>query len=272
MSIPVLPLNDGVTIPQVGLGVWQVKDEDQFTAAFEQAVLSGYRHFDTAQIYENEQMIGNAIANSSIPREEFFITTKIWVNNFTKGRARRSFEESVKKLQTEYVDLLLLHFPVTGLRKNAWSVLEELQAEGKARAIGVSNYTIKHLEGMKKYAKVMPAVNQVELHVFLQQPELLEYCRNEGIVVEAYSPLAHARKQDDPVLAQIAEKHGKSYAQVMLRWCIEQGLVVLPKSVTPSRIEENSQLFDFALGADDLHQLKALDQDLRTCWNPTRVP
>lgn len=271
MDVSSIPLGNG-SIPQVGLGLWQVKDTAQFNEAFTTAIQAGYRHFDTAQIYGNEAMLGDAIKNSGVAREELFITTKIWLDNFPKGRLRRSFKTSLERLQTEYVDLLLLHFPVSLLRKGAWKALEDLRGEGKVKNIGVSNYAIKHLEEMKHYADVLPAVNQVELHVFLQQPELLEYCRNEGIVVEAYSPLAHARNNDNETIKAIAEKHGKSYAQIMLRWCIEQGLVVLPKSVTPSRITENIQLFDFALDADDIQGLESLDENLRTCWNPTRVP
>lgn len=272
MPIPTIKLNDGHSIPQIALGLWKVTDEAEFNTMFDAAVAAGYRHFDTAQAYNNEQFVGSAIKRHGLKRDELFITTKIAVEHFAFGRLQSTFEESLRNLQTEYVDLLLLHFPVPVLRKKAWAGLEEIQSRGAARSIGVSNYTIKHLEQLKDYAKITPAVNQVELHVFLQQPELLEYCREQGIVVEAYSPLAHAQANDDPVIRRIAEKHGKSYAQIMLRWCLQQNLVILPKSKTPSRIRENIDVFDFELDTDDLAQLQALDRDLRTCWSPVHVP
>ncbi len=267
-----LDLKNHQKIPQIGLGLWQVKDEAEFKAAFTSAIAAGYRHFDTAQIYGNEPMLGRAWKSSNLKREDLFITTKISVENFGSKRTIKSFDKSLENLQTEYVDLLLLHFPVSLLRKSSWLALEQIQKLGKARSIGVSNYTIRHLEELKKYANIIPAVNQVELHVFLQQPELIDYCRDNGIVVEAYSPLAHAKDMDEAIISDIANKHGKTYAQIMLRWCIERGLVVLPKSVTPSRINENIDIFDFALDDDDMQKLTSLDRDMRTCWNPTLVP
>ena len=272
MSIPSVDLADGHAIPQVGLGFWKVKDEVEFTVSFEAGVKAGYRHFDSAQAYDNEQFLGNAWKASGLKREDIFLTTKIAVSNFGHKKALRSFKDSLKNLQTEYVDLLLLHFPVTLLRKGAWKALEEIQAAGGARSIGVSNYTIRHLEEMEQYASVMPAVNQVELHVFLQQPELLEYCRDHNIAVEAYSPLAHAKAMDNETIRDIAKKHGKSYAQIMLRWCVEQDLIILPKSVTPKRVQENIDIFDFKLDKEDLKMLQQQDQDMRTCWSPVHVP
>lgn len=270
--IPDLQLSDGRTIPQVGLGLWKVT-EQEFNASFDAAVANGYRHFDTAQVYGNEQFLGAAWKRHELQREELSITTKIRVENITVGRAKPSLESSLERLQTEYVDLLLLHFPVTLMRKKAWKDLEALKAAGKAKSIGVSNYTIKHLEEMKEYASEMPVVNQVELHVFLQQPALVDYCRQHNIILEAYSPLAHARAgAEEPVLQEIASKHGKTFAQIMLRWCVQSGFAVLPKSVTPSRVKENAEIFDFELDDEDLEKLKGLDRDLRTCWDPTHVP
>ncbi len=268
----VIKLNDGYEIPQVGLGLWQIKDEVQFDEAFRVAWEAGYRHFDSAQVYGNEQMLGNAIRKMGINREKLFVTTKIAVQQIALGRAKGSLSKSFERLQLDYIDLVLLHFPALVGRKKAWQALEESKAEGKVRSIGVSNYTIRHLEEMKKYARVMPAVNQVELHVFLQQPELLEYCEREGIVVEAYSPLAHAKDMDEQVIERVATKHGVSYAQVMLRWCLQKGLVVLPKSVTPERIRENIDIFGFELDASDMQELAKLNRNLRTCWDPTHVP
>jgi diketogulonate reductase-like aldo/keto reductase len=272
MSTPTITLHDGKTIPQVALGLWKVTDETEFNTMFDAAVAAGYRHFDTAQVYNNEQFLGAAIKRHGLKREDLFITTKIAVQNFGYKRTKESFAQSLNNLQMDYVDLLLLHFPVTLLRKKSWPALEEIQATGKAKCIGVSNYTVKHLEQMKEYANVMPAVNQVELHIFLQQPELLQYCRDNNITVEAYSPLAHAQANDNPVIQQIADKHGKSYAQIMLRWCIQQDLVILPKSKTPSRLQENLNIFDFELDDQDMAQLKQQDQDMRTCWSPVHVP
>lgn len=272
MNVPAIKLGDGNSIPQVGLGLWQSKDHSQFDIAFDAGIAAGYRHFDSAQAYENEQYLGEAWKRSGLKREELFLTTKIAVQHFGHRRARSSFEESLKKLQTDYVDLLLLHFPVTILRKKSWQAVEEIQAAGGAKTIGVSNYMIRHLEEMKDYAKVLPVVNQVELHVFLQQPELVKYCRDNGIQIEAYSPLAHGKAMDNEVVSSIARKHRKSYAQIMLRWLLEQDFVVIPKSVTPSRIQENIDIFDFQLDKDDLAALAEQDQDLRTCWSPVHVP
>jgi diketogulonate reductase-like aldo/keto reductase len=272
MSTPTLTLNDQQTIPQVALGLWKVTDQAEFDTMFEAAIEAGYRHFDCAQAYNNEQYLGDAIKRLGLDRSELFITTKIDVRHFTPNKLRESFAESLEKLQTDYVDLLLLHFPVTILRKKAWLELEKIYKDGQAKSIGVSNYTVRHLEQLTEYATVTPAVNQVELHVFLQQPELLEYCRSKGITVEAYSPLAHARSNDSEVIQKIADKHGKSYAQIMLRWCLQQDLVILPKSKTPSRIKENINVFDFELDANDMAELKKQDRDLRTCWSPVHVP
>lgn len=267
-----MQLPGGRTIPQVGLGLWKVKDEATFKTAFTAAIEAGYRHFDTAQVYGNEEYLGSTWNQQGLRREDIFITTKIRVENITIGHTAKSFQKSLEHLQTDYVDLLLLHFPVTIGRKKAWQELERIHATGAARNIGVSNYTIKHLEEMKKYGTIMPAVNQVELHVFLQQPELITYCRDNGIVIEAYSPLAHGKYMHDPVVQAIADRHGKTYAQVLLRWGIETGLVLLPKSVSPERIRENIDVYDFELYLNDLQNLAKLDRGLRTCWDPTHVP
>ena len=272
MPVPDIKLNDGHTIPQIGFGLWQVKDENEFDMAFNTALKTGYRHFDSAQSYGNEHMLGEAWNKSKFKREELFLTTKINVKNFGHDRVISSVEESLEKVQSEYFDLILLHFPVTVFRKKAWQALEEIQAKGSARSIGVSNYTIRHLEEMESYSKIVPAINQVELHVFLQQPELIKYCQDRGIVVEAYSPIAHAKVMDDPTIQAIAEKYGKTYTQIMLRWLLQQDLVILPKSVTPSRIQENFELFDFKLDESDMRELTGLDRDLRTCWSPVHVP
>jgi diketogulonate reductase-like aldo/keto reductase len=269
MSIPEMKLNNGRTMPQIALGLWKNKDREECIDSVKSALEAGYTHFDTAQVYGNEAYLAEGLQAAGVKREHVFITTKIAVQNF--ARVHGSFKKSLKNLQTDYVDLLLLHFPVTLLRGHAWKVLEEIQAEGGARSIGVSNYTVRHLEELLGNSNIVPAVNQVELHVYLQQPELLEYCAKHGIVVEAYSPLAHGHDMDNKVLKAIADKHGKSSAQIMIRWCIEKGTVPLPKSANPDRIKANIEVFDFSLDADDMAQIKKLEANLRTCWDPTHV-
>jgi diketogulonate reductase-like aldo/keto reductase len=175
------------------------------------------------------------------------------------------------KLKTDYVDLLLLHFPVTELRRPAWRRMEDILKSGKARSIGVSNYTVHHLEELLKECGIKPTVNQIELHVFLQQPELVKYCQDNDIIVEAYSPLAHGYIKDDPILAKIAQKYDKSVTQVMIRWCIDKGLIPLPKAVSHDHIQQNFDVFDFKLGTNDLQEIAKINRDLRTCWDPTHI-
>jgi len=272
MSAPTLKLTDGHSIPQAGLGTWKINDEAVFDKAFNAAIKAGYRHFDTAQAYGNEHLLGEAWQKSGLKREELFITTKIGVVNFGHDRTMHSFKDSLKNLGTDYVDLLLLHFPVPLLRKGSWKALEEIRQAGQARSIGVSNYTIRHLEELKGYAKDMPVINQVELHVFLQQPDLIDYCSKHGVAVEAYSPLAHGTPMNNETISAIAKKHGKTYAQIMLRWCVQKGLIVIPKSATPDRIAENIDIFGFELDDEDMERLAGLDKDMRTCWSPVHVP
>jgi diketogulonate reductase-like aldo/keto reductase len=272
MGVPDLKLNNGKTIPQVALGLWKNTDEQECKTAVKVALKSGYRHFDCAQVYRNEQFLGAAIKEADIKRTDVFITTKINVVNFGYERLLNSYDESLQKLQIDYVDLLLLHFPVTGLRGKSWKALEKIYADKRAKSIGVSNYTIRHLEKLLSECQIKPAVNQVELHVFLQQPELVKFCQDNDILIEAYSPLAHGQGNDDLVLKKIAEKHRKTPQQIMLRWLVEQDFVVLPKSVHEERIKENIDIFDFKLDKDDLAKIKDLDKNLRTCWDPTHVP
>jgi diketogulonate reductase-like aldo/keto reductase len=266
-----IKLSNGSKIPTLGLGLWQIKDESECINAVLFALNAGYRHFDSAQRYENEAYLGKGLADSGIPREELFITTKIHHDNQQEGRILQSIEASLKNLQSSYVDLLLLHFPFTDTRQKAWPKLEETLKAGKAKAIGVSNYTVRHLEELLSECTIKPAVNQVELHVYLQQPELVAFCGQHDILVEAYSPLAHGYGLDSPVLAEVGKKYGKSPAQIMIRWCLEIGTVPLPKSVHEDRIKANIGVFDFKLDADDMAKLARLDKDYRTSWDPTNV-
>lgn len=266
-----LTLNTGATIPELGFGLYLINDEVKCRTAVNTALEAGYRHFDTAQVYRNEGYLGETLAQNHVPRDEVFITTKIHNANQAEDRLESSFEASLRALQTDYVDLLLLHFPVSGVRQAAWGIMAEIYQSGRAKSVGVSNYTIRHLEELFTYSKLVPAVNQVELHVYLQQPELVKYCASHGIVVEAYSPLAHGHDIDHPVLREIAVKHGKTPAQVMIRWCLEVGTVPLPKSQTPARIRENFDVFDFKLDKDDMAKILTLESGRRTAWDPTGV-
>jgi len=261
-------LSDGNRIPPIGLGLWKVTDETDFNSMFKAAIDIGYRHFDSAQAYHNEQFLGQAWRQSGLERKDIFITTKILTQNFGYQKTIQSFNESLNKFQTDYVDLLLIHFPgPLWLRAAKWQALEEIKQSKKAKSIGVSNFSVRQLKSMEKYAKQMPVVNQIEMHIFMQQPEMRKYCQKHDIQVEAYSPLAHGRKMDDPVIRQIAEKHKKTYSQIMLRWCVEQGAIPLPKSINPSRLAENISIFDFKLDKQDLDQLKRLNRNLRTLWS-----
>jgi len=271
MNSPQIKMNNGNLIPQIGFGTWLLKKENECKQAIQKALDVGYRHIDTAQIYGNEQFIGDVLETTNIPRDEIFLTTKIWNDNMFWDDLPLSFDESLQKLKTSYVNLLLLHFPVTELRRPAWTLMEDLHKTGKAKSIGVSNYTIEHLQELLRECRTKPAVNQVELHVYLQQPRLVEFCKRQDIILEAYSPLAHGYRLDDPVIERIAKNHSKTSAQIMIRWCLEKGFVVLPKSATPTRITENFDVFDFKLTADDLRAIEKLNRNLRTCWDPTNV-
>ena len=270
-TIPGIGLGQ-MTIPQVGLGLWQIKKEYDLRKAVLAALQAGYRHFDTAQVYGNEAFLGDVLRESDVPRSELFITTKLANDNQSWDAVVPSFTESLKNLQTDYVDLYLVHFPVTQSRRPAWRQMEAIARSGKAKAIGVSNYTVAHLDELLREADIRPVVNQVELHVYLQQPELVAYCQKHGIVIEAYSPLAHGYGIKHPTLQSIGAAYDKTPAQVMLRWCVQQGMVVLPKSVHPEYIQQNRDIFDFTLSEDDLGAIADLDKDLRTCWDPTHIP
>ena len=271
MDAPNIDLSNKTKIPQLGFGTWLIKEEAECKTAVKTALEVGYRHFDTAQIYENEQFVGEALVEGSVKRDELFITTKIWNENMFWDDIEPSLEESLKKLNTDYVDLLLLHFPVTELRRPAWHKMQDIYKSGKAKAIGVSNYTVQHLEELLRECEVKPVVDQVELHVFLQQPKLVEFCKDNGIAVEAYSPLAHGYNMTNETLVAIAEKHNKSVAQVMIRWCLDNGFITIPKSTHPEYIRENFEVFRFKLDQDDLKKIESLDKDLRTCWDPTHI-
>lgn len=264
-------LNNGVEMPRFGLGVWSSVPGDETYHAVRMALEAGYRMIDTAEGYRNEADVGRAVRESGIDRSEIFVTTKLAVGSMESyDTARRSFDHSLEQLGFDYVDLYLLHWPVPAGRKAAWRALEDMYSEKCVRAIGVSNYTVRHLEELASYASVKPAVNQVEFSPFLYQQELLEYGRSCGIQLEAYSPLTRQDKMGDPAVAEIAKKHGKTPAQVMIRWALEHDVVVIPKSVKKHRIEENVDVFDFEFDVDDLKVMDSLNEDYRCNpdWNP----
>jgi diketogulonate reductase-like aldo/keto reductase len=263
-----LTLNTGAPIPQVGLGVWQTPRGQDTRAAVGAALKTGYRHVDTARIYGNEADVGTALRDSGVPRAELFVTTKLWNEDQGFDRALVAFEASLKRLGLDYVDLYLIHWPVAGKRLDSWRALERLHQEKRARAIGVSNYLVPHLRELLDQAKVPPAANQIELSPFLQRRDTVAFCQQHGIVVEAYSPLTHGARLDDPRVAAIAWRVKRSPAQVLLRWGLQKGAVVLPKSTRPARISENASVFDFTLDEPAMRELDALEENLATGWDP----
>jgi diketogulonate reductase-like aldo/keto reductase len=267
-----LPLNSGAPIPQLGLGVWQTPRGRATRNAVAAALSLGYRHIDTAHIYGNEADVGAAVRASDVPREEIFVTTKLWNDDQGYDPALRAFDESLRRLGLDYVDLYLIHWPVPGRRLESWRALESLHRDGRARAIGVSNYMRPHLKELLAKAKVVPAVNQIEVSPFLQQRDARAACAASGIIVEAYSPLTRGRRLDHPAVQGIAQRFGRSPAQVLLRWGIQHGLVVLPKSANPDRIAQNGAIFDFTLDTKAMAELDALDEGLATGWDPRTQP
>jgi diketogulonate reductase-like aldo/keto reductase len=268
VSRATLRLNTGASIPQVGLGVWQIARGEPTRRAVAEALACGYRHVDTARIYGNEAEVGAAVRESGVPRAELFITTKLWNADQGYDAALRAFDASLQRLGLDYVDLYLIHWPVAETRRASWRALEKLHADGRARAIGVSNYLTPHLDELLHETGVVPAVDQIEVSPFLQQRETRALCARHGIVVEAYSPLTHGQRLDAPEIAEIAAAVGRSPAQVLLRWGIQHGLVVLPKSSKAARIRENAALFDFVLDARAMAALDRLDEGLATGWDP----
>jgi 2,5-diketo-D-gluconate reductase A len=266
---PILSLNDGRSIPQLGLGVYKIAD-DEATAAVTTALEAGYRHVDTATLYRNERGVGRAIRESAVLREEVFLTTKVWNSDQGFDETLRAFDTSLDLLGLEYVDLYLIHWPAPKQDRylETWKALERLRAEGRARSIGVSNFHPHHLRRLLGEAEVVPAVNQVELHPWLPQQDTRAFDASHGIVTEAWSPLARGKVLGNGVLDAIAAKHGRSVAQIVLRWHVQLGVVVIPKSVTPSRIRENIDVFDFALDADDLAAIAGLESGERTGKDP----
>lgn len=269
-SVPVIELNNGVRMPQLGYGVFQVPD-DETAAAVKAALEAGYRSIDTATVYGNEKGVGQALAESGIARDELFVTTKLWNSAQGYDATLKAFDESMKRLGLEQLDLYLIHWPTPARDKylDTWKAFEKLHADGRVRAIGVSNFQPAHLTRLLDAADVAPAVNQIELHPYLQQQEVREFDAKHGIATEAWSPLAKGGSLlGDPIIADLAVKHGRTPAQIVLRWHLELGNVVIPKSVTPSRIEENFDLFGFTLSEEEVESLTPLNRGERTGPDP----
>ncbi|MFO0581439.1 MAG: aldo/keto reductase [Anaeromyxobacter sp.] len=267
-----LTLRGGVEIPVIGLGVYQSRPGAETREAVKAALQLGYRHVDTARVYGNERDVAKGILESGVPRGEVFVTTKLWNSDHGYDAALAACDQSLSRLGTDRLDLYLVHWPVERLRHDTWRAMERILEEGKARAIGVSNYTVRHLEELLARCNVPPAVNQVELHPFLVQQELRAFCAKHGIAVEAYAPLVKARRLDHPVVVRVAAKHGRTPAQVLVRWGLDHGVITIPKSVRKERLQENLDVFGFGLDAEDLAALDALDENFRTSWDPTEAP
>lgn len=255
-------LNNGVEMPTLGLGVFKIGDGSPVKNAIKMALSNGYRKIDTAAVYSNEVGVGEALLESSLKREEIFLTTKVWNEDQGYKSTLRAFEESLKRLKTNYLDLYLIHWPVGGHFLETWRALNELYREGRVRAIGVSNFQVRHLEQLYEVSDLVPAVNQIERHPLLTQEELGNYCKEKGIVIEAWSPLMKGNL-DIPLLKEIGERHHKSPAQVVLRWQLQNGVVVIPKSVHPHRIKENSEIYDFSLSGEEMSAISGLNQNRR---------
>jgi diketogulonate reductase-like aldo/keto reductase len=269
-QVPTLTLNDGVEIPQLGFGTWQIPAEDA-QSIVEHAIATGYRHIDTAAAYQNEEGVGAALKASGVARDELFVTTKLWNADQGYDSTLRAFDASMEKLGLDVLDLYLIHWPTPRreLYLDTWRAFEKLQADGRVRSIGVSNFQPAHLDALAAKFDVVPSVNQIELHPFLTQHALREYHREHGIHTEAWSPLAQGGELlKDATVAEIAGRHGKTPAQAVLRWHLQIGNIIFPKSVTPSRVDENFDIFDFELSADDIAALEGLNKDERTGPDP----
>ena len=263
MSVPNIELNDGSSIPQLGFGVFQI-DPSETAQAVTEALEVGYRHIDTAQMYGNERGVGEAVRQSGLDRGDVYVTSKLNNSFHRPDDARREFDRSLSELGLDHVDLFLIHWPLPTLYDgdyvSTWKTLEEFRADGRARSIGVSNFQVEHLERLAAETDTVPAVNQIELHPYLLNEDVRAHGEANGIATEAWSPIAQGEVLDDPVITEIAERVARTPAQVVLRWHIQRGSIVFPKSVTPERIRENFEIFDFELEPGDIERITALDR------------
>jgi diketogulonate reductase-like aldo/keto reductase len=261
-------LNNGLKMPWLGFGVYQIKNGQEVEHAVRYALEIGYRSIDTAALYGNESGVGKAIRESGIPREDIFLTTKLWNDDQRGKRTQAAFEESLRRLETEYVDLYLIHWPVKGCFQETWQVMEKIYQSGRAKAIGVSNFLVHHLEDILRGSQIVPSVNQVEFHPFLVQRDLLSFCQSHKIQVEAWSPLMQGQITTVQAIQNLAEKYHKTPAQIALRWDLQHEVVTIPKSTHTNRIVENAQIFDFELSQTDMNVMDALDNEKRVGPDP----
>lgn len=261
-------LHNGVKMPRLGLGVFKVSEGEEVVESVKAAIRNGYISIDTAAIYKNEEGVGQAIKESGIAREELFVTSKVWNSDQGYETTLQAFETSLNLLGLDYLDLYLIHWPGVDKYKDTWKALEKLYKDGRVRAIGVSNFQIHHLQDLLSDCDIKPMVNQVEFHPHLTQKELLAFCKNEGIQIEAWSPLKRGQLLEEPVLTKIAHKYNKSVAQVILRWDLQNDVVTIPKSIKENRIIENANIFDFELTQEDMENIDALNQDSRAGSHP----
>ncbi|GAQ85798.1 aldo/keto reductase family protein [Klebsormidium nitens] len=273
MEILNFPRTEAVKIPRLGFGTYQITPGRDTEAAVLVALKEGYRHIDTAALYGNEQAVGAAVRKSGLPREDVFVTTKLWHSDHGFQKAQQAFDRSLRKLGLDYVDLYLVHSPGRpGNRTETWQAMEAILESGKARSIGVSNYGVRHLQQLLRTCKYRPAVNQIELHPYNQHRDIVEFCEEHKIALEAYAPLTRGYRIKDPQLAKVAKKYGQTPAQILIRWGLQKNYVVLPKSVKPDRIRENMQVTDFEIAPEDVAFLDSLDEGLVTDWDPTVEP
>lgn len=263
-------LNTGRRIPAIGFGTWQITPDAAAKEMVLAALESGYRIIDTAKIYGNEKGVGEAIRESGVPREDLFVTTKLWNEDQGYDRTMKAFEASLEKLGLDYLDLYLIHWPATSARHDSWRAFEKLYEEGRIKAAGVSNYTVEHLQDLAEHSELTPAVNQVEFHPYIyeQQKPLLDYCREHGILIEAYSPLSRVSAEKTDAFQSIAERLGASPQQVALRWCVQHGTVPLPRSTSPDHIRSNFDIFGFELDDSDIEALDSVSDGERVTWDP----
>ena len=269
-----ITLNNGIEMPLFGLGVYLSKEGTECQEAVTSALDLGYRHIDTASFYDNEVSVGRAIRDHIIDRSEVFVTTKLWNSDHGYDNTLRAFQKSLEKLDIDYIDLFLVHYPVQDIRKDTWKAMEKILENENCKAIGVSNYMTHHMEELLANCHIPPSVNQIELspYCFQSRADIVTLCRENNIAVEAYSPLVRTKRFDDPKLLSLTKKYGKTSAQILIRWALQENIIVIPKSSNPLRIKENADVFDFEISNDDMALINNFDENLIVCWDPMKTP